>query len=159
MLPVKKIVCTTDFSEASYEGVRAASELAEHFSAELVLVHVVPSIPTTVVPGPAAPATPAAFDISSYQAELEASSKTSLQDVADRMISKSVKVAAVIAHGNAADEIVRVAREKDANLIAIATHGQTGWRHFIFGSVAEKVVRSARCAVLTVRAPQEPEND
>jgi nucleotide-binding universal stress UspA family protein len=159
MLPLETIVCSTDFSEASYEGVKAANELAEHFSAELVLVHVIASIPTMIVAGPAAPSAPAAFNISSYQAELEASSRVSLQDVIDRMVSAGVKADPVIAHGNAADEIVRISEEKGADLVAIATHGQTGWRHLIFGSVAEKVVRSARCAVLTVQAPRHRGED
>jgi len=159
MLPLKTIVCSTDFSAASYEGVRAANELAEHFSAELILVHVIPSIPTTIVAGPAPPATPAAFNISSYQAELEASSKKSLQEVVDRLVSGKVSVHPIIAHGNAADEIVRISEEKGADLIAIATHGQTGWRHLIFGSIAEKVVRFARCAVLTVQAPPQTDDD
>lgn len=159
MLPIKKIVCSTDFSEASYKGIKAANELAEHFSAELVLVHVVPSVPTAIVPGTGVPAAPPAFNISSYQAELEAASGKSLQEVVDQIISKDVKVKPVIVQGNAADEIVRVAGKENADLIAIATHGQTGWRHLVFGSVAEKVVRFARCAVLTVQAPRKGDKD
>jgi len=50
---------------------------------------------------------------------------------------------------------VRVASEENADLIVIATHGVTGWRHAMFGSVAEKVVRTARRPVLTIPAPQE----
>jgi nucleotide-binding universal stress UspA family protein len=48
-------------------------------------------------------------------------------------------------------EIVRYAREADISLIAIATHGRTGLRHALFGSVAEKVVRKAPCPVLSIR--------
>jgi nucleotide-binding universal stress UspA family protein len=49
---------------------------------------------------------------------------------------------------------VRIAEHENADLIVIATHGMTGWRRVLFGSVAEKVVRLAKCPVLTIRAPQ-----
>ena len=55
--------------------------------------------------------------------------------------------------GEAAKEIVAFAAREQIDLIVIATHGLTGWRHFLTGSVAEKVVRLAPCAVLTIRAP------
>ena len=57
----------------------------------------------------------------------------------------------VIRYGDASREIVRIAREEEADVIVIATHGLTGWRHLVFGSVAEKVVRLAECPVLTIR--------
>jgi nucleotide-binding universal stress UspA family protein len=50
--------------------------------------------------------------------------------------------------------IVQAAAEAKADLIVIATHGQSGWRRFLFGSVTEKVVKMAACPVLTIRAPQ-----
>jgi nucleotide-binding universal stress UspA family protein len=55
----------------------------------------------------------------------------------------------------AAHEIVRLANEHAVDLIVIATHGETGWRRLVFGSVAEKVVRLAECPVLTI----QPEHD
>ncbi len=56
-----------------------------------------------------------------------------------------------VATGNPADAIVRVATERGADLIVMGTHGRTGLQHVLLGSVAEKVVRMARCPVLTVR--------
>ena len=61
----------------------------------------------------------------------------------------------MVGHGDVADEIVRIGEIEKADLIVIATHGTTGWRRFMFGSVAEKVVRLAKCPVLTIRNPQE----
>jgi nucleotide-binding universal stress UspA family protein len=58
----------------------------------------------------------------------------------------------MLGRGDAASEIVRIAKEKGADLIVIATQGNTGWRHFAFGSVAEKVVRLATCPVLSIRS-------
>lgn len=157
MLSLNKIICTTDFSEASYEGVKVANELAFHFSAELILVNMVPTVPTAVIPSSAiGPALPA-FNVASYQEDLMASSKKSLEEVVNERISNDLKVKPIIAHGNTADAIVRITDEENADLIVIATHGETGWRHLVFGSVAEKVVRFARCAVLTVQAPRQPD--
>jgi universal stress protein A len=73
----------------------------------------------------------------------------------EERIPKEIVARPFIGHGDAGYEIVRIARDERADLIVIATHGLTGWRHLIFGSVAERVVRSAACPVLTVRAPRQ----
>ena len=61
---------------------------------------------------------------------------------------------ATVVTGEAAQEIVDFAAREQIDLIVIATHGLTGWQHFLTGSVTEKVVRLAPCAVLTIRPPQ-----
>jgi len=70
-------------------------------------------------------------------------------------VSRELHVRQIVVLGEAADEIVRMSEEQRVDLIVIATHGQTGWRHMVFGSVAEKVVRLAPCPVLTIRAPHK----
>jgi nucleotide-binding universal stress UspA family protein len=59
----------------------------------------------------------------------------------------------LIKEGNAPDEIVKAAEAEEVDLIVIATHGWTGWRRFIFGSVAEKLVRLSTLPVLTIPEP------
>ncbi len=157
MLPLKRIVCPTDFSEASYEGLTAANELALHFSAELILVHVIAPIPTVYPPATAAPGAPAAINIPSYQQELEESAKRQLNDVIKGRLPKEPHVRPLIAHGRAAEEIVRISDDHDTDLIVMSTHGQSGWRRIMFGSVAEKVVRLSTRPVLTIRAPEKHE--
>jgi len=76
MLPLKKIVCPTDFSEPSFEALQAAVELARHFSAELIVVHVVQPIPVVA----AEHMSPAAFNVPAYQAEMELSSRRLLKE-------------------------------------------------------------------------------
>ncbi|MBI3951254.1 MAG: universal stress protein [Acidobacteria bacterium] len=149
MLPFKKIICPTDFSEPSYEGLQCAAELVSHFSAELIVVHVVPVVP------PLPPDPNFAFEVPEYERALHAEAERTLNELVEQRISKDVNSRTVVAHGDAADEVVRLAREEGADLIVIATHGLTGWRHFVFGSVAEKVVRMAECPVLTCRAPRQ----
>jgi len=61
----------------------------------------------------------------------------------------------VVAHGEPAAEIVRVARERGAGLIVISSHGRTGLGRILFGSTAESVVRHAHCPVLVVKPPSE----
>jgi nucleotide-binding universal stress UspA family protein len=150
MLPIKKILWPTDFSEPSYVALTTAQELAEHFSAELTVINVITPIPVV-----SSPNGPAGFDVSVYQEQIKETSKESLQDVIQERISKEIKTQSKVMMGNAADEIVRAAQEESVDLIVIATHGETGWRHLVFGSVAEKVVRFASCPVLTIREPKE----
>ncbi len=145
MLPIKKILCPTDFSEPSYEAIKTAGELAFHFGAELCLLHVVPPVP--VIPMGEGPS---AFDVSLYEQELETTSKRTLSEIINHLEWKDLMGRLIVLRGNAAEEIVRTAHEEKVDLIVIATRGRTGLDRLLFGSVAEKVVRLARCPVLTV---------
>ena len=145
MLPFRKILCPTDFSEPSYNALNAANELSLHFSATLVLVHVVPlviDIPTS-----------ADFYTPSDVEAAQARAKETLQEVVEKRISEKVRIRTKVVVGDPGDEIVRTAADENAGIIVIGTHGLTGWRRFIFGSVAEKVVRLAPCPVLTIQPP------
>jgi len=69
-------------------------------------------------------------------------------------VSEEVSCRTKIIHEEAASGVLDLAEEEKADLIVIATHGRSGWRRFLFGSVAAKVVRYAVCPVLTIR-PQK----
>ena len=120
--------------------------LAKACRAPLVLVHVM-TPPSPFVGEDSAP--------SSY-AELLAvarrSAKRRLAALLARTRREGVRARSVFAEGLPADEILRAARRARADLIVMGTHGRTGLSHFFMGSVAERVVRESRCAVLTVRA-------
>jgi nucleotide-binding universal stress UspA family protein len=150
MLPLRRILCPTDFSAHSYLALEAAVELAQHFSAELLLVHVViPSVEWSMAPG--------AMMASNIPGPLEvlASAKETLAKVRKDRTPDNVAVREIVLEGVAADEISRKAKEEKADIIVMGTHGLTGWRHLIFGSVAEKVVRLATCPVITVPDAQK----
>ena len=149
MLPVKLILCPTDFSGPACTCVRTASELAEHFGAELLLVNVVPALPA-VPPDPNY-----VFKIPEYERYLHADAEAQLRKASGELVSKKVKVRTQVGHGSAAEEIVLIAKTDHADLIVISTHGSTGLERLVFGSVAEKVVRLAECPVLTVRQKKE----
>jgi nucleotide-binding universal stress UspA family protein len=148
MLPLKKIVCPTDFSEPAYEVFKIARELATQFSAEMLLVHVVSPLP--MMHGGAAPT---GFHIPTVLEELQESAKNSLEKIRLEKLPGDIRAQTFVIHGRPAHEIVQLAEKEKADIIVIATHGESGWQRFVFGSVAEKVVRSAECPVLTIRAP------
>jgi nucleotide-binding universal stress UspA family protein len=147
MLAIKTILCPTDFSEPSYEGLKYAIELATSFSADLCLINVVPAVP----PLPTNPTF--VFEVPEYERGLHADAERKLRELIEQRVPKSLKVRTVIGHEDAGGEIVRIAEDERADLIVMATTGMRGFRHVLFGSVAEKVVRLAACPVLTVRAP------
>ncbi|HST09654.1 MAG TPA: universal stress protein [Terriglobales bacterium] len=149
MLPVKLILCPTDFSGPACTCVRTASELAQHFGAELLLVNVVPALPS-VPPDPNY-----VFKIPEYERYLHADAERHLREEREKLVAKNVKVRTQVGHGSAAEEIVLIAKTEKADLIVISTHGSTGLERLVFGSVAEKVVRLAECPVLTVRQKEE----
>lgn len=151
MLPIKKILLPTDFSEPSYEALKTANELASHFSAELILLHVVSTTP--VIPAPAGQTVHLPVVIR----ELEDTAKKSLEELVREKLHRKIKTHTMVITGNPPDEIARVAADEDVNLIVIATHGLSGWRRFIFGSVTDKVAKLASCPVLLVSSPPEKE--
>jgi nucleotide-binding universal stress UspA family protein len=140
MFPAKKIVCPTDFSDGSSLALKEATEMALHFGAEVYVIHIVEPLPPMTEPGLYMP-----------QEELHADAEETLQTIAELLRAKGVRTQTAVGDGEPAAEIVRMAEKLGADLIVIATHGNTGWRHLAFGSVTEKVVRLATCPVMTIR--------
>ena len=129
----RQILFATDFSAASDHACRTAIEFARHFRAQLHVVHIVPPA-TDPIP-----------------------SKASLAEVMAAMPS-DLAVTSETLNGLPARQIVAYARRAGIDLIVLGTHGRTGVSHAIVGSVAEAVVRRARCRVLVVPARlEEPE--
>jgi nucleotide-binding universal stress UspA family protein len=150
MVRFNKILCSTDFSEPSYAGLDAACELARSYSGQLILVHVVEPIPTAAVPI----GDHSGFNVAVHQRVLKDNAEQSMRQLVNERIPQDVPVKTVIAEGDPANQIVQVAESEQADLIVIATHGRTGWRHVVYGSVAERVVRQAGAAVLSIRMPR-----
>ena len=143
----KHILWPTDFSQPSYEALEAAVDLAETFHSELTLLHVIPPIPALT-----GPESPASFDVSRYQAELERTAEGLMDQVRAKRIPKAIRVQHLVAQGSPALEIARVAEEKGMDLIVIATRGESALKHVFFGSVADKVMRHSLIPVLIVPA-------
>ena len=147
MLPLKRIVSPTDFSEPSYEGLKVADEIAGHFSSELIILNVISPIHMLPAPSPSM-----GTYIQTVLNDMEKSAINMLEDLKNKKISKQVTTKTKVIIGNPADEIIKAAEADRADIIIMATHGQSGWQRFVSGSVAERVVRMASCPVLTIHA-------
>lgn len=145
ILPVKKILCPTDFSEPSMAALDAACELAQHFDADLKILHVMP--PTPAFPGDVAAAAALRYYPSDEERRTEAEGQ--IASLMQERVPENLRVATQVCMGDAPLEITQVAAEDNADLIVIGTHGETGWRYLAIGSVAAKVVRMAQRPVLT----------
>ncbi len=153
-MQIRSILFPTDFSECGNYALTYATSLARKFGASIICVHVIePIVPTVGYSGMTEP-----LPITDITEQLEDSAERELPRVAERDECSGLAVEEVIVHGEAAAEIVRVAREHDVDLIVISSHGRTGLGRILFGSTAEAVVRHASCPVLVVKPSQEEES-
>jgi universal stress protein A len=143
-VPIKRILVPVDFSGASTKAFRQALSFAKHLNANLTVLYVVPPAPVSALTMLDGTPPSERADVSIVNKDLRALTKfartSGVQDA-----NASVRF------GVPSHEIVEAAKDEDADLIVIATHGYTGWKHFCIGSTAERVVRAAPCPVLVVR--------
>ena len=146
--PPKMILVPIDFSDFSSSALDAAAELAAQFGSELSLLHVVPMIPDL-------PDAAAVLKEGEYEKGLHTAAEKRLDDLVEDLEKKKIRATAEVGTANDVPmEIVRYAENENVDLIVIATHGLSGWKRFVLGSVAEKVVHLAPCAVFMIRAKQ-----
>jgi nucleotide-binding universal stress UspA family protein len=149
MSTYSKILIPIDFSEYSEEALRQACDLARRFDSELHLLHVLDS----VVPL-AKTTTEFQHIYRAFMASRSAEAEQSLRSLPPRSLGPKPVVRNVLI-GNPAVEIVKYADDNGIELIVMGTHGRTGFKAWMAGSVAERVVRFAHCPVLVVR-PYSP---
>jgi nucleotide-binding universal stress UspA family protein len=144
-MQIKTILFPTDYSNGARAAMDHAISLAKDYHAKLILLYVIQdiSIAEWYIPS----------SISAGEL-IEDMQKSAWQEM-DKWfaeVSKQVKdVEKMVVRGVPFVEIIQTAKERNADLIVIGTHGRTGIDHMLFGSTAEKVVRKAACPVLTVR--------
>jgi universal stress protein A len=148
-ITVRKILVPTDFSPASRKSLSYALRFAEGLNSEITLLHVLePETPLTLAGRPATAA---------FSEEELADAEEGLRGLTDSAnAAGGAGTKSILRTGIATHQIVEAAKELDVDLIVIATHGFTGWKHFAIGSTAERVARAAPCPVLVVR---EKEHD
>jgi universal stress protein A len=147
MIELKQILHPTDFSANSNRALEYACSLAGCYGAELHLVHVLQD------PGMHSPPV-AGFLPEDYYEHLSKHANVELAALPDKISKFSGSVTRDICTGAPFVEIIKYAKENAIDLIVMGTHGYSGLKHLIIGSVAENVVRKACCPVLTVH----PEN-
>jgi nucleotide-binding universal stress UspA family protein len=143
------ILVPHDFSASANHATAIARDEAKVHGGRLVLLHVIDlpyqlSPDAVIVPE----ATGAPISVKQYAIQ---SAEAHLQDIAARLAKDGVTATGVIKVGTPVDEINRTVDEHNIDLIVMGTHGRTGLRHLMAGSVAERVVRSSRVPVLTIR--------
>ena len=141
---LQTILVATDFSPTSDHALSYARSMARSFGASLHLVHVVPD-PVLA----SAWSEAYAYDLTALAERLRFDAHQRLIEMADTIDEVAMKTEALV--GNPAAVITATAAERGVDLIVMGTHGRTGVSHFFLGSVAERVVRTAPCPVLTVR--------
>jgi nucleotide-binding universal stress UspA family protein len=144
----RHILAPTDFSEYSKKAVVSALELARKFGAKLTILHVV-ELPPYPVEGYVPPAVNATF-----LDDLERQATQDLAQLVPEAESSNVEVVRLVAVGSPYRKIIDTAEAEQVDLIVMATAGRTGFSHLVMGSIAERVVRTATCPVLTIR-PRE----
>jgi nucleotide-binding universal stress UspA family protein len=162
-MDVQRILVPVDYSGDSQRALQWGASLAQKYGATLWLLHVIPKAGEQVHPqGSAWQGIPASFYDGMAPGrqplarepiiiDLVDRAQTELADFAVKHLKAPVPMQANVAVGTPAEEILRVAREEKVDLIIMGTHGRTGVRHLLLGSVAEEVTRHAPCPVFTVR--------
>ena len=141
---LKKILVPIDFSPPSRNAFRYALRFAEEFGGELTLLYVLEPQAMTGFMG-----IPEASDF--VESDIVAAGKNLRSLIGSVRNSRIKRPRWKVRGGLPSHEIVEAAKEMDVDLIIIATHGYTGWKHFCIGSTAERIVRAAPCPVLVVR--------
>jgi len=150
MIALKKVLVATDFSEPSDTALEYARELARTFGAQLTVTHVVDNVLTRV-----AGIDGFVFSDSALQQALEAAGQRQLDAVVCGEDRTQLHADAIVLTSNSpATAIVEYAARYEIDLIVMGTHGRGAVAHLLMGSVAERVVRTAPCPVLTVRHPE-----
>ena len=131
------------------------SKLAPEVKAEIILLQVVSSLTHYVIAGEASVRVP--YTEKELE-QIKKKTKSYLNKVGESLRSKGAIIKTKVATGKAAEEIIKAADETKANLIAMSTHGRSGFSRLTFGSITDKVLRTGNVPVLVVIAPKDTEN-
>ncbi|MDQ7032054.1 MAG: universal stress protein [Desulfonauticus sp.] len=144
MVTMKKILCAVDFSDISPKVAEYAKTLAQAFDGDVVALYVAPALTQYVgfhIP---------AGSIESFVGEIVSGAEKTM-DVFVEENFENITAKGVVCTGDAAEEIVNFAQKEGVDIIVMGTHGRKGIDRLLFGSVAEKVVKTSKIPVLTVR--------
>ncbi|UCD39261.1 MAG: universal stress protein [Fidelibacterota bacterium] len=150
----RKVLLTTDFSEYSKVAVPHAVAMVRQFDAELIVLHVLEPLLTPVdfAWGPMALS-------EDWEERRTEHSQKFLNEWVLNELPSDITATAILVHGAPIREILHIISEQKINLVVMATHGQTGIAHALFGSTSEKVVRRSPVPVLTIRRPEDHTKD
>jgi nucleotide-binding universal stress UspA family protein len=140
-----KILVPIDFSQSSHAALEMAADLAQHFHAELHLVHVIPTFPRTTFPD--------FIPETKFLEKVRKDAERHFAGCQADLGAKGIKVSFCIEDGNdVTGNIIDVVEREKIDLVVISTHGITGWHPMAFGSIAEKLVKLVQCPLLLLRS-------
>jgi nucleotide-binding universal stress UspA family protein len=140
-IQLKRILYATDFSEASRRALPIVSALAKRYGSQVYVVNVWSTLPYSMV-------TPEAMAVMENKQEQDV--KSDMARLLQTSELQGLQTTSLLKSGEPLDEIRRIVEDQQIDLAVIATHGRTGIRHLLMGSVAEELLRSLSCPVLTV---------
>jgi nucleotide-binding universal stress UspA family protein len=150
MVTLKNILVATDFGDTSTAALAYGRELGRRFGAAIHLLHVVDDIGARTATAFGVP-----YDLSRMQSEVEAAGRSQLEASITDEDRRELQIQLVqLTSAATAATIVSYARDTHIDLIVMGTHGRGAVAHLLLGSVAERVVRTAPCPVLTVHHPE-----
>lgn len=145
MIKLKRILVPTDFSESARHALTYGISFAQEYKAELILLHVVETIPV----GYASDLFP--VPMAEVFQEMSGYARAELAKLGSEAAQRGIQAREIVAQGKPSAEICRVAEEETADMIVLGTHGKGMLDKALFGSTTERVVRRAPCPVLTCR--------
>lgn len=146
MITIKKILCPTDFSDASKNAVRYANEFARTMNAEVIFLHVVEPRPIT---------TDMSVAYLPIETDLEKAAEEDLTALLEEEKDKGISAEKIVLVGQPAETIIEQSKVYDVDLIILGSHGRAGLTRLLMGSVAEAVLRKSPCPVLIIKAEEK----
>ena len=134
-----------DFSPSSYAALEVATDLADHFHAELSLLNVTPVLQAGTDTD--------FFPQTTFAEEVRTHAEQRLDACVALLVSRGIQATANTESGNdVAGNIMMVIEREHIDMVVLSTHGMSGWRPLVFGSIAEKVVKLVQCPLMLLRS-------
>ncbi len=142
-----KILVPVDFSPSSHAALETAADLAQHFHAEIHLLHVIPIFPATSFPD--------FIPENKFLQEARTEAERHFKACQTALAGKGIKIGFSVEEGNdVAGSILEAIEREHADMVVISTHGMSGWYPMVFGSIAEKVIKLVQCPLMLLRTPK-----
>jgi nucleotide-binding universal stress UspA family protein len=138
---VKRVLYATDFSDASRTVLPVVSAIARKYGSQIFIANICSFVPYTM----GSPQTVAAMDD-----KLRSEAQAKAEELSQAAELAGIQTAVIVQPGDVVDEIDRVVHEQNIDLVVLGTHGRTGWKHLVMGSVAEELFRRLSCPVVTI---------
>ena len=139
---IRKIIVPTDFTAFSDHALDYATVIAKQFRSSILIMHVIEPFTYSVTD---------MMQVIDHYVPLKTIAQPMIENLQKRILKGGVKSTAFVTKGTPYLEIIKKARKDGVDMIIMGTHGRTGARHMLMGSVAERVVRMASCPVLTLK--------